>query len=279
MHPVEPMFHHAPQQVAPDTWLIRQLQGEGTPAPVNVYINSLVIRGAEPAIVDCGTRANRKRWMDDVFGLVDPDDVKWVIITHDDHDHTGNLAQVMETCPNATLVANWFITERMTCEFDFPLPRMRWVNDADTIEAGDRTFLALRPPVYDNPTSRGLFDTASGVYWAVDCFATPVLGPTETVADLDPEFWAEGFAQFQRLLSPWHLLIDRAKWEAEVNRVASLRANVVVSGHAPVMTGTVIDQALGMLRRLPDMSPAELPGQFELEAMLAGSMPAGQPTS
>jgi hypothetical protein len=40
--------------------------------------------------------------MDDVFGLIDPADVHCVFLSHDDVDHTGNLAQVMEHCPNAT---------------------------------------------------------------------------------------------------------------------------------------------------------------------------------
>ena len=64
-----------------------------------VYINSMVILGAEPVIVDTGTPANRKQWLDDVFSIVDPDDVRWVFLSHDDVDHTGNLDQVMTRAP------------------------------------------------------------------------------------------------------------------------------------------------------------------------------------
>ncbi|CAN5844841.1 hypothetical protein BH23ACT1_BH23ACT1_03940 [soil metagenome] len=58
--PLPPFAHHAPLRLGPDTWLIRQLQGEGS-APMSIYINSMVIAGAEPVIVDTGTRGNRQQ--------------------------------------------------------------------------------------------------------------------------------------------------------------------------------------------------------------------------
>ena len=96
--PVPPSRRHAPQYVGPDTWLIRQVQ-ESNGAPLSVYINSLIITGTEPVIVDTGSAANRRYWLEDAFGIVDPADVRWVFLSHDDADHTGNLAEVMTRCP------------------------------------------------------------------------------------------------------------------------------------------------------------------------------------
>ena len=69
------------------------------------------------------------------------------------------------------------MVERHTNCFDFPLDRCRWVMDGDSLDIGDRTLQALRPPVFDSPTTRGLFDPTTGVYWAVDTFATPLPDP------------------------------------------------------------------------------------------------------
>ena len=98
---------------------------EALGTPLRVYLNSMVICGAEPVIVDTGTVANRSQWLDDVFGLVDPTDVRYVFISHDDVDHTGNLAQVMEHCPHATLLASWALVERFSNAFEFPLRSAR----------------------------------------------------------------------------------------------------------------------------------------------------------
>ncbi len=268
MDPIAPHFHHKPLKVAEDTYLIRQLLGEGE-APVSIYVNSMVINGREPVIVDTGMTSNRKQWMADVFSIVEPKDVKWIFLSHDDADHTGNLRQMLEICENATLVTNWFTVERLSGDIALPLNRMRWVNDGDSFEAGDRTFAAIRPPIYDAPTTRGLFDSKTGVYWAADCFAALVLEATENVADLDPQFWREGFAQVQGMVAPWSGIVDPKKFDATIKRVANLGVKAIASGHAPIVDGPRIQAAYQMLSELPSAPPVTLPGQAELEAMVA----------
>ena len=141
------------EQVAPATHVIRQIWGEGV-APVSVFINSMVITGAEPVVVDCGPKLSGKTWMSEVFALVEPEDVRWIYLSHEDHDHSGNLVEMLDLCPNATLVSTWFMAERFAAEFMLPFERMRWVNDGERFSVGDRELVAVTPPVFDNPTSR-----------------------------------------------------------------------------------------------------------------------------
>ena len=152
----------APTQIAPETFLIHDHQGEGI-APVVVALNTLVIRAAEPVVVDTGMAENREQYLADVFGLVEPADVRWVFISHDDVDHTGNVNALMDACPNATLIVNWFMTERMGASLAVPPTRQRWIDDGGTFDVGDRTLVALRPPIFDSPTTRGLFDPTTGL--------------------------------------------------------------------------------------------------------------------
>ena len=72
-------------------------------APVIVPLNSMVIRGKEPVVVDTGFAHSRDEFLADVFSVVEPEDIRWVFISHDDVDHTGNLNALMEAAPNATL--------------------------------------------------------------------------------------------------------------------------------------------------------------------------------
>ena len=59
----------------------------------------MVIRGAEPVVVDTGVPENRDQYLADVFSLVEPEDVRWVFISHDDVDHTGNVNAADGACP------------------------------------------------------------------------------------------------------------------------------------------------------------------------------------
>ena len=159
-----PKTHQAPTRIAPETFVIHDHNGEGV-APVMVPLNTMVIRGAEPVVVDTGVVENRDQFLADVFSIVEPEDIRWVFISHDDVDHVGNVNALMAAAPNATLVIDWFMQERMGASLDVPVSRWRWVQDGDTIDVGDRTLHVVRPPVYDSPTTRGLFDPRTRVYW------------------------------------------------------------------------------------------------------------------
>jgi flavorubredoxin len=273
--PRPPRFHHAPQKVGEDTYVIRQLVGEGE-EPMLAYVNSAVILGSEPVIVDTGMVNNREAWLNDVFSLVDPKDVRWVFISHDDHDHVGNLAETLALCPNATLVSSWFQVLRLAGDMSLPMDRMRWVDDGGSFDAGDRTLTAIRPPIFDAPTTRGLYDSKTGIYWASDCFAAPVTRPTDDVSEIDAEEWRQGFNLFQSALSPWVHIADAVKFNNTVCRLGSLDIKTIISGHAPAVHGDYVKRALDMLMDVPSQQPAQLPGQETLDQILA-MMAAGQP--
>jgi flavorubredoxin len=269
--PLVPPTYIPPARIAPDTWLIHSIQ-PALGQPLFVYLNSLVILGSEPMIVDTGTIANRDQWLKDVFSLVEPEDVRWIFLSHDDVDHTGNLDETMSACPNAQLVCNWAMVERHTNCFDFPLPRCRWVMDGESLDIGDRTLLAVRPPVFDSPTTRGLFDPTTGVYWAVDTFATPVPDLQVGVADLDPEFWDFGLAMFALgAVSPWLSMVDETKYAQHVDRAQGLDITTIACCHSPVIEGRFIDRAFARVRQLPSLAPLTLPDQSVLDQVVAAS--------
>jgi flavorubredoxin len=210
--------------------------------------------------------------LEDVFSLVDPEDVRWIFLSHDDVDHTGNLDEALTACTNARLVCNWAMVERHTNCFDFPIPRCRWVMDGETLDIGDRTLLAMRPPVFDSPTTRGLFDPTTGVYWAVDTFATPLPDPKLGIADLDPEFWEFGLAMFALgAVSPWLSMVDEGKYSAYVDGVQNLDITTIAACHSPVIEGEFIERAFARVRELPSHDPIPLPDQSVLDQIVAAS--------
>ena len=265
--PPTPWHPVAPYRIADDTFVTGTLyQAPG--APVGVHLNSMIIRGAEPVLVDTGAAATSAQWLEDTWSIVDPADVKWVFLTHEEPDHAGNVRAVLDACPNATLVTSWFALERLAALHPVPLHRVRWLNDGESFHVGDRTLHAITPPVYDAPTTRGLFDDRTGVYWAADAFGAPVPEAMTDADDLPAAAWEEGFLGFARMVAPWHRLLSPDRFDQEVGRVARLRPSVVASGHGPAVRGPRLEQAFTLIRTLPDMPAAPLPGQHDLEQIL-----------
>jgi hypothetical protein len=257
----------APTLIAPETFVVHDHYQEGI-LPGLVAVNSLVIRGPNPIVVDTGLAAGRVQFLHDVCSIVDPSDIRWVFVTHDDIDHIGNLDALMELAPAATAVLTWLMVQRLGPTLPIPPARMRWVGDGESFDIGDRRLYAVRPPVYDSPTTRGLFDPATGVYWAADCFATPLGAPVPTVDELDPRHWARGLAAGGRALSPWLGLVGNDPYQASVDRIASLGATTFAGAHTPTIGRAHTAAALTALRRLPTASVPPEPDQSCLEDAL-----------
>jgi flavorubredoxin len=262
------------EQVDPNTFVVHQIAGEGL-GPVATYINTMVITGDEPVIVDTGVALTRPGWMERTFAVVDPQDVRWIFLSHDDVDHTGNLDEALSACPNATLVCNWAMVERHTNCFDFPLHRCRWVMDGESFDVGDRTLFAIRPPVFDSPTTRGLYDPKTQVYWAVDTFATPLPDASMGIADLDQDFWEFGLMLFALgAVSPWITMTDPVKYNRHVDRTQDLDIVTIAACHSPVIEGPYIEKAFARIRQLATLDLPELPGQSILDQIVAATSQA-----
>jgi flavorubredoxin len=262
-----------PYQIAEETFVIPwQLEAP----PIGYFpMNSLLIRGSEPVLVDTGSPADRTQWLANVASLVDLDEVRWIFLSHDDRDHSGNLLPALEACPNATLLTTWFMVGRMFEEWATPLDRCRFVNAGDVIDCGDRRLVAIQPPVFDNPTTRALFDERTGVLWSVDTFATNVPHHLEESEDLSEQAFSEGQLLGGRLVAPWHPWLDERKYQAHVDKVQALPIEVISGCHTPVIRGTRIGAAFDILRSLPTADPWTPITQQDLEAMLAAMAPAG----
>ena len=247
-----------PIRIAEGTYLVRPLVHlPGT--SMALHVNSLVIQGAEPVIVDTGATGFRDDWIEQVFGLVDPQDVRWIFLSNGDRDHTGNVAAAVEACPRATVVTSPLAAVPVEDELDARLTRRVCVGDGETLDLADRRLIAVRPPTFACPTTRGLYDSATGVYWSSDAFGTPVSRAVDNVADLSPTWWHEASMAYSSWLSPWHSVVDREKFGAWIDRIAHLSPTTIASAHGPALLDGSVALALQAMRRLPDL-PAAAPG-------------------
>jgi flavorubredoxin len=252
------LLRQEPLEVAPDTFVIRAALPSFGGVATN--LNSMVIRAHEPVIVDTGIVTSREDWFRDVFSLVDPQAVRWIFVTHDDPDHAGNLVEALDRCPNATVIGSRGGAFRTAACLGVPLERIRTVDDGEELDVGDRLLRAVRPPVYDSPYTRGLFDPKTRVYYASDAFCTPMpLDLIDYVDQMPDQMWAEGTARFHHYsLCPWISLVDENRLKVEVDKLAGLDIEVIVSAHAPAIRGTTVARAFELMAKLPSAAPQPL---------------------
>jgi len=258
-----------PQLIADETWLIPNLApaGDGLYLPVN----AMVIRGEEPVIVDTGAPIHREQWLEQVFSLVEPEDVRWIFLSHDDGDHTGGLLDALEMCPNATFVTNFFSVERLALEKPaLPLERMQWIEPGGSFDVGDRTLHLFRPPIFDGPTTRGIYDSKTAAMWAVDSFACLLPGAVLDVHDLDRDFVDEMIPAMNSAVSPWHAWLDADVYRRHLDDIEGLGVLTVATAHGPVLTGDAIHRAFEHARNMAGKPIIPTAGQELLDELIAG---------
>jgi hypothetical protein len=88
--------------------------------------------------------------------------------------------------------------------------------------------------------------------------------------------WAGGINTFDQYVSPWLTLVDDARFQATVDRVAALAPSVLAGCHTPAVTGARVAAAIAATRRSPSATVDPQPGQAVLEQIQAAlSQPVG----
>ena len=121
-----------------------------------------MVHATEPVVVDTGLSLPGVGFLDALASVIDPADVRWIYLTHPDRDHTGGLFELLEAAPLAKVVTTFLSVGIMSTERPLPLDRLYLLNPGQSLDVGDRTLTAFRPPLFDSPSTTGFYDNRSG---------------------------------------------------------------------------------------------------------------------
>lgn len=243
-------------------------------------VNTFVVHAEQPLVVDTGLSTPDKDFVAELAEVIDPDDVRWVWITHPDRDHTGGLWSLLEAAPKARLVTTYVGVGIVSCEWAVPLDRVHLLNPGQRLDLGDRTVTGHRPPLFDNPATVGLVDDRTGTLFASDCFGGP-MGSAELATCGDVRAVGDDERRAAQLLwaaidSPWVANVDTRKYRATVDAFRRLDPSAILSTHLPPAVG-LNDAMFAALDEAPDAPEFVGPDQAALEALLATFEPETAP--
>lgn len=243
-------------------------------------VHAFLVRSGQPFLVDSGMPVDRAAFLDALWSLIDPADLRWVVVTHDDRDHTGALARVLAAAPRARVLASPLSVTRLSEEFALPEGRVVTVNPGGRVRLGDRALSFHRPPTYDSPGTLAVFDHSDGTLYASDSFGTvlPGSGPglARDITDVDERVFFEGFDVLNRAIAPWTRLVDEARFLPTVRDLAALRPARLLSAHGPTAGGGAVPRLFDAMARIPSL-PAWLPDADLAAAHLEAALDALAP--
>ncbi|HYP43564.1 MAG TPA: MBL fold metallo-hydrolase [Propionibacteriaceae bacterium] len=243
--------------------------------PVNAY----VLQAQQPVLIDSGLPASGPDFLDALWEEIEPNDLRWIYLTHPDRDHTGSLMSILQAAPGARLITTFMGLGILNIEYEIALDRVYLLNPGQSLDVGDRHLTAFRPPVYDSPATTGFYDDKTGTCFTSDCFGSPMttadLAFAEDIAAVPNDDLIAGQRLWATVDSPWVASVDRDVFRAALEPLRQLNPPVVLSTHLPPAHDTA-EQLLNTLETAPDADSFVGPDQAALEALLA-QMEPGRP--
>ncbi len=132
--------------------------------------NSYLIRGEKTALVDTSHAKFRQLYLEALQGLIDPQKIDYLIISHTEPDHSGLVKDFLELAPQATVVASkmaiTFLEDLVHQPFEQQI-----VKNGETIDLGQGHVIEfVNAPNLHWPDTIFSYDHKSGILFTCDAF-------------------------------------------------------------------------------------------------------------
>ncbi len=239
---------------------------EGAPGYGVLPVNAYLVRDKTPMLIDTGLATDREPFLSCLWSLVEPDDLRWVFLTHEDRDHAGNLLPVLEAAARAVLVTNYLTLGKLLEAWRVPIDRVVVVNPGERFSTSDRELILVRPPVYDAPGTVGLFDPATSALFSVDAFGAYLPELVRDLSEVPDDKLRSGFMDFNRANHPWTALVDETKFGNALDELRRADPSVILSSHGVPALGRT-DDLFDAMATLIALEPFVAPNQVRFEEL------------
>jgi flavorubredoxin len=131
-------------------WNLRNFHGYSTPSG-STY-NAYLIVDEKNALVDTVKRPFAEELLERIGHVIDPAKIDYLISNHVEMDHSGALSRLLETAPNATIIATERGQRGLTRHYQTDWP-FRTVKTGDTLDLGKRKLAFVEVPMVHWPDS------------------------------------------------------------------------------------------------------------------------------
>lgn len=132
-------------------WAIRDFHGYVTPRG-STYNNYLIL-DRDVTLLDAVKIDFVDVSIDNIRGLVNPSDIKNIVVNHIEPDHASGLGEIMKLCPQAVIYCTEKGRKGLERFFDISNWNIKIVKTGDTLNIGSRTLLFIETPMIHWPDS------------------------------------------------------------------------------------------------------------------------------
>jgi len=190
--------------------------------------NSYFINAEKKAIVETSKVKFWDTYLAKIKQVTDPADIEYIILNHTEPDHSGNLANLLEIAPKATVVGSRLAINYLKDFLGKPFPHLV-VKDGETLDLGNKTVRFISAPNLHWPDTMYSYLEEDQYLFTCDSFGCHYAHPKmydDQVGDFDEAFKY----YFDVILKPFSKFMLKA-----IEKIRPLPLKGILTGHGPLL--------------------------------------------
>ncbi|MBD2500963.1 diflavin flavoprotein [Anabaena azotica] len=222
-------------EIAPETTAIRCLDWDRDRFDIEFGLrngttyNSFLIQGEKKALVDTSHRKFEQLYLEIVTGIIDPNTIDYLIVSHTEPDHSGLVRDILQLAPAITVVGAKVAIQFLENLIHQPFKSLL-VKSGETLDLGNGHKLEfISAPNLHWPDTILTYDHKTGILYTCDVFGMHYC---------DDHTCDENFSAIEEDFKYYYdcLMGPNARSVlAALKRIENLSINTVATGHGPLL--------------------------------------------
>lgn len=190
--------------------------------------NSYFINADKKAVVETTKEGFWDTYLEKIKQVTDPDDIEYIIMNHTEPDHSGNIRNLLNLAPNATVVGSGnairYLRDMIGPDFNSKI-----VKNGDTLDLGNKTIEFIGAPNLHWPDTMYSYLKEDKFLFTCDSFGCHYCD--ERMIDNQVGDFEDAFKYyFDVILKPFSKFMLKA-----IEKIKPLEINAVLTGHGPLL--------------------------------------------
>lgn len=190
--------------------------------------NSYFIDAEKKAVIDTVKEGYWPSFKEKLLALTDPGEIKYIICSHTEPDHSGSLLHLLELAPDAIVVGTGQALTYLGEMVDTPFQSLK-VKDGDVIDLGNKKLKVIGAPNLHWPDSMYTYLEEDGLLFTCDSFGAHYANE-KMMDDLVEDFTEAFDYYFDVILKPYSKFLLKA-----IEKILPLPMEVICPGHGPIL--------------------------------------------
>ncbi len=195
--------------------------------------NAYLLTGDKNVLIETVHATFFDEYIDNVRSVIALDKIDYIIMNHNEPDHSGSLKRLMALCPNAEILASQAGKIYLPQITNDPMPSLRAVKDGETLDlGGGRVLTFFHAPFLHWPDTMFTWSEQDKTAFTCDFLGAHYCEPTMTDARIPYQRCYERAFQeyYDAIMSPFKPYVLKG-----LDKLARIDPDIVCTSHGPVL--------------------------------------------